>query len=615
MARNLLLPLALILGSTATAEENPSRLEVEPGFRVLHAPGRWHQLGVRAHFANGEVRDVTRLTVFASSEEAIATVDGAGLVEFHRPGEVAILCRYLDTIRSVPLAYLQPRPGFVWRAPPENNFIDRHVHAKLKQLSLAPSSLCDDGVFLRRVYLDLLARLPTLEETRSFLEDRSDDKRDRLVARLLERPEYADFWTLKWMDVLRATRTTLGLKGVTAYNHWLREHLKRNTPFDRVVRELLTAGGNTHEVGPANFYRAVEGTEELAETTAQVFLGIRIGCAKCHNHPFESWTQDDYFHFAAFFARVGKKGVGGRNLPANKPEVPAFVYAEERGEIRHLRTGQNVAPRFLTGKTPDIGKQEDRRVALADWLTDGDNPFFARAVVNRVWFHLFGKGIVDPPDDFRDSNPPANEPLLAALSRDFVAHGYDLKHLLRTILASRTYQLEAASGPWNQDDQRYFSRTYPRLLSAEQLLDAIVDLTEVPEKFEGFPRGTRAVQLPDGLPRHPFLQVFGRPARTLACECERSGDANLAMAMELVNGPFLQDRLKVPDNRLGRLLKTRKSDREIAEDLYRAALCRGPDERELASIRKHLEGSVERRLGWEDVLWALVNHREFLYRR
>jgi Protein of unknown function (DUF1549)/Protein of unknown function (DUF1553) len=590
------------------------KIEILPGPRVLKAPARWQQLAVMAHFANGAVRDVTRLTVFSSSDAAVADVTPNGRVEFKQSGEVAVLCRYLDAMQSRRLTYLESKDGFKWPNPPEHNAIDKHVFAKLKMMGIPPSDLCTDEEFVRRASLDVCGVLPSADEVKAFVTDKSADKRAKLIDRLLERPEYADFWTLKWSDVLRSSRKTLQLKGAHGFQHWLRGHVVRNTPFDVVARELLTANGSTQANPPANYFRIARDPTNLAETTAQLFFGVRMQCAKCHNHPFERWTQDDYYSLAAFFARVKVKKDG--SAPAAQPNmaVSEFVYRDRAGEVVQPRTNQTMPPRFPGGVAATVAPGQDRREALAAWLTATDNPFFARSVANRVWYHLNGKGIVDPVDDFRDSNPSCNDELLDALAKDFAAHQYDLKHLIRTITASRTYQLSAQPNDLNKDDAKYFSHAVTRLLTAEQLLDALCDVTGVPEKFAGLPAGTRAIQLPDGEVNHPFLKTFGQPARELACECERESDSNLAQALQLINGPTINEKIRNPNNRLGKLLAAKKSESDILNDLYLAALSRAPSADEQAAALGHVAKGADKRKAWEDVLWAVLNTREFLFR-
>jgi hypothetical protein len=593
-----------------------SGIRIVPGPRVLKAPARWQQLAVVAQYSDGTTRDVTRLTVFSSSDNAVADVSPAGLVEFQQSGEVAILVRYLETLQTVRFTYLEPRPGFTWPNPQESNYVDKQVFAKLKMLSIPPSDLCADEEFVRRAYLDLCGILPSGDEARKFLADKSSDKRAKLIDALLERDEYADFWTLKWADVLRNSRKTVQVKGAHVYQDWLHERIARNVPFNQLVRELLTASGSTFANPAANYYRVSADPTNLAESTAQLFFGIRMQCAKCHNHPFERWTQDDYYSMAAWFARVKLKkdniepGTGPQALGA------MVVYTARAGEITQPRTGKTMAPKVMGLPAPTIPPGKDRREALADVLASGDNPFFAKSVANRIWYHLNGRGIVDPVDDFRDSNPSANDELLDALAKDFVAHHFDVKYLIRVIMNSRTYQLSAQSNDFNKDDNKYFSHAVTKLLPAEPLLDAICAATDVPEKFAGLPLGTRAVQLPDGEVNHPFLKTFGQPARELACECERESDSNLAQALQLINGPTVNEKLRAPTNRVGKLLAKGLAEPAILDELYYATLSRPPADGEIKAALAHVAKAApaDKRKAWEDVLWALLNSKEFLFR-
>jgi hypothetical protein len=590
-------------------------IDILPGSRLQLAPGRWQQLAVLGRFADGGVRDVTRLTVFSSSDPAVADVSSSGFVYFKQPGEVAILCRYLMELQTVRLTYLEPRAGFVWPNPPENNYIDKFVFAKLKMLSIAPSETCSDAEFLRRASLDVCGMLPTPKEVRAFLADKSADKRTKLIDALLERPEYADFWTLKWADVFRSSRKAIQVKGTHVFQHWLRERILANAGFDALVREMLTASGSTFANPPANYYRVARDPQNLAETTAQLFFGIRMQCAKCHNHPFERWTQDDYYSMAAFFARVRRKNDPLEPGPdPKKPGGAEIVYDGRSGEVTQPRTGQVMKPKFMGGSVPNIPADTDRRRVLADWLASADNPFFAKSVANRIWYHLNGKGIVDPVDDFRDSNPSANDELLDALAKDFAAHHFDVKHLIRTIMMSRTYQLSAQTNESNADDTKYFSHVVPKSLTAEQLLDAVCAVTEVPEKFPGLPLGTRAVQLPDGDNNHPFLKTFGQPARELACECERESDSNLAQALQLINGPTINEKNRSSNNRLSRMLAAKMSERQMLDELYLAALARLPSAENVQVALAHVTHAADKRKAWEDIEWALLNAKEFLFR-
>jgi hypothetical protein len=591
------------------------RLEVTPNGRVLLTPAKWQQLAVQTTYADGTTRDVTRLTNFSTSDPSVADVTATGLVEFKRPGEVAVLCRYLEEMVSVRLTYLEPREGFTWPNPPEHNFIDTHTFAKLKQMTILPSELCSDEEFVRRAYLDCIGRMPTRDEAVAFTAATATDKRDQLIDKLVTQPEFADFWALKWADVLRSNRKTIHLKGATGYQAWLRDRFARNVPFDTVVKELLTATGNTYSHPPANYYRIAKDPTALAESTAQLFLGVRMQCAKCHNHPFERWTQDDYYGLSAVFARVRTKpAASASDVKPNAAQSAEVVLIDRIGEVTQPRTGKQMKPRFPGSGDQDLKPSDDRRAQFADWLTDPANPFFAKSVANRVWFHLMGRGIVDPVDDFRDSNPSSNDQLLNALAVDFSKNKYDLKRLVTTIMKSRTYQLSAMPNDTNRDDTRYFSRAVTKLLSAEQLLDALCDLTAVPEKFTGLPAGTRAIQLPDGEVNHPFLKTFGQPARELACECERESDGNLAQALQLINGPTVNEKVRNPNNRLGPLLAAKKSDTEILNELYLVAMARLPDAEETKIALDHVGKGVDKRKAWEDVLWAILNTREFLFR-
>jgi hypothetical protein len=617
------------------------KIEIEPRHRVQLAPARMQQLAVLAHFADGSVRDVTRLTAFSSSDDGIAGVDVNGLVEMKQAGEAAILCRYLGIIECALLTYLEPRPDFAWSNPPVQNYVDEHVFGKLKLLNLLPAELCTDQEFIRRAFLDLAGILPTPDECRAFLADAAPGKRVRLIDDLLDRPEFADFLAYKWLDVLRSNRLTIQIKGSHAYRQWLRSHIERNTPWNEVVGELLTAGGSTFANPPANYYRGpyangapvVRDPQSLAEGTAQLFFGIRLQCARCHNHPFERWTQNDYYHMAAWFAQLKAKpdplypGSPPQPYPWQLRENALVIFSAGNEEITHPQTGKAMAPRVLGMPAAEIPPGADRRVMLAEQVTSPANPHFARATANRLWFHLLGRGVVDPPDDFRDSNPSANDELLEALARDFVASRFDVKHIIRTIANSRTYQLSSHANPANAVDEKYFSHALVKRkrLTAELLLDAICTATGAPEEFTGMPPGTRAVQLPDGQvvytggqyaswDRHPFLKQFGQPAREAACECEREGDVNLARALEMRNGELLLGKLRAPDNRLGKLLAAGSSDADIATELFLATLSRQPLANEARAVLEHVAQASDRRAAWEDIQWALLNTNEFLFR-
>jgi hypothetical protein len=593
----------------ATDDVNPPaavRLEILPGARVLNAPAKNQQVVAVVLYADGSSRDVTPICYYNSSNPDIAEVDADGYVGFKNRGEVAVIAHYLDLVASVRLTHLVEIPGFRLAAVPTDNVIDRTVVSKLNRMRISPSEPCTDAEFVRRAYLDSIGVLPTPAEAKAFLGDTSPDRRARLVDRLLDRPEYADFWALKLADVLRANGRLIQAKGANVYTRWIRANLERNVPMDEFVRELLTAEGSAFSNPAANYYRISRDPESSVEATAQLFLGVRIQCAKCHNHPFERWTQDDYYGFAAFFSRVRqKKGY----LPDDE-----IVYATDSGEVRQPRTGKTMPPKALGGPVLDDQSVRDRRARLATWLTRPENPFFAKSLVNRVWFHLIGRGIVEPVDDFRDSNPASNDELLNGLTAQFVASKFDLKALIRSILTSRAYALSARTNELNADDTLYFSHAYTKLLPAEVLLDAISTVTGTTTQFEGLPSGMHATQIPDGKMENPFLKTFGRPARELACECERESDSNLSQALQLIGGATVNGKLRDDAGRMATLAKGTKSPEAITQELYLVALSREPNSTELAAAVKHLTNTKDRRQAIEDLGWVLVNSKEFLFR-
>jgi hypothetical protein len=583
------------------------RLEILPPARILNAPAKTQQIVALLHLADGTVRDVTPICYYNSSNPEIADVDADGYVTFKARGEVAIIAHYLDLVANVRLTHLVEVPGFQAAAVPRDNLIDQAVFAKLNRMRIQPSELCTDAEFLRRVFLDTIGVLPTPAEVKRFQNDSAPEKRKKVIDGLLHRPEFYDFWTLKFADVLRSNSRLIQPKGTYVFHRWIRSNLERNVPMDQFVRALLTADGSTFRNPATNYYRISRDPENSVETTAQLFLGVRIQCAKCHNHPFERWTQDDYYGFAAFFARVKhKRG----NLPEEE-----VIFAANSGDVRQPRTGKVMKPKALGGPvfddTPDAA---DRRVRLAKWLTSPDNPFFAKSLVNRVWYHLMGRGIVEPVDDFRDSNPASNDELLDGLAADFVKHGYDLKHLIGLILSSRTYQLSARTNAFNADDHLYFSHAYTKLLPAEVLLDAISTVTGTATDFKNLPQGARATQIPDGTMENPFLKTFGRPARELACECERESDSNLSQALQLIGGATVNGKLHDDHGRMAQLAQSDQSPEQITRELYLIALTREPNATELAAALKHLTNAPDRRQAVEDLGWVLINSKEFLFR-
>jgi hypothetical protein len=532
------------------------RIDITPRERTLHWPTKEEQLSVRAYYTDGSVRDVTHLADFSSSDETVAEVRPSGRIVGCDRGEAAILVRYGEQFAVCNVTILREVPGFAWTETPENNVIDQLVFAKLKRLCLPPSPLCTDSEFIRRVYLDVLGMLPTVEEVRAFLADTRTDKWARLIDTVLNRPEYADYWAHRWGDLLQVKAGKLSRTGAEKMHAWLLEAARTNMPYDRFARSLLTAKGSTFANPPASYFRTSADSATRAENTAQLFLGARIQCAKCHNHPGDTWTQDSYHGIGMFFAQVDSK-------PGGTPgEVIVGIGA--KGEITEPLSNKPARP-MLPGvgvvKLPD---DKDRREVFADWLTKADNPYFARVAVNRVWGQLLGRGLVEPIDDFRVSNPPAHAELLDKLAADFIRDGHDLKKLTRTILQSRVYQLSSRSLPLNQNDNRYFSHGHARLLPAEVLLDAIGQVTGSPETYLGRPSGTRTIQLPGPEGENPFLKTFGQPARETACSCERSQEPRLAQPLELIGGDLISRKLRRSDSRLSRQLDNLKARLDAA---------------------------------------------------
>lgn len=581
------------------------RIETVPSKRVLNQPASRQQIMVLGHFTDGSVRDLTQLADFSSSNESVGSVNTRGMVTKNGRGETAVLARYLDKMSTTYLTFLEEVPGFAWNNPPENNFIDTAVFEKLKQLQILPSDLCTDDEFLRRVTLDLTGRLPTSEEAKAFLAEASLSKRSLLVDRLLDSDEFASFWALKWGDVLRSNSKKLKVAGVHKFRQWIYESIRNDKPLDQFARELLTANGSVFENPAANFWRASRDPQDATETTAQLFLGVRIQCAKCHNHPFERWTQDNYYGIAAAFARVGRK-----NSVDAEEEV---IFTQAGGEVTQPRTNKQMKVHLLLKGDVDVPADQDRRVVFAQWLTSTENPFFGKSVVNRIWGHMFGRGIVDPIDDFRDSNPPSNARLLDELSQQFAGNHFSQKWAIRAICNSRTYQLSSRKNAFNKDDEIYCSHANTRLLSAEQLLDGICAVTSVPEQFPGMPLGTRACELADPPTDHYFLKVFGQPQREMACQCERSSESNLSQALQMINGPVVHNKLRADNGRIATMIKENKPEDEIITSLYLAALSRIPSAEEMQASKHHIASQPDRRQAFEDVGWAILNSKEFLF--
>ena len=587
------------------AEPDVEGLSVYPASRVL-SPGDEQRLVVLARLGDGTVRDVTDQAKFDSLGEGIATVSPRGVAKVERQGETNIMVRYQGHAAlarlTVPFAASKP---FAYAA---KNVVDEKAAAKWRALGLAPSGPCTDAEFLRRVMLDVIGTTPSPEEVGAFLADGAPDKRERLVDRVLDRPEYVDFWTLKWGDLLRVNSENLGTQGMLAFNLWLRESFRGNKPFSRMIDELVTAQGSIYTDGPANYYRVSKNPEDLAETTAQLFMGVRLQCAKCHHHPFEAYGQDDYYGLAAYFSRVRTK---------NSDEFGLFgreqvVYVNKAGEVNQPRSGKRMTPRPLGA--PPADDPIDRRRALSRWLTDPKNPWTARNVANRYWGYMMGVGLVNPIDDLRETNPPSNPELLDALATEFVKSGYDLKALMRLILKSRTYGLSALPTPDNRLDTTFFTHYRVKRLTAEQLLDALNAATGTTEKFTQRPAGTRSISLPDTTFKSYFLDTFGRPVRALSCECERGSDPNLSQALHLMNSEVVNRKIAAPEGRLTLLLKDKSlDDAKLVRTLYLLAFCRPPEPHEVEVATKLVAEAPSRTQGAQDLFWGLLNSKEFFF--
>jgi len=580
-------------------------IEVLPKKRILRNEAQRQQLLVLGHFSDGSIRDVTPLTAFDSSDEAIASVSASAVVRKEGRGEVTVLARYLDRMATAQISFLTDRSGFDWQPPVAVTGADKFVFSKLYELQIQPSGICSDSDFLRRATLDLTGRLPTLEETTAFAANTSESRRAELVDRLLETDDYGRFWSLKWADLLRCNSRRLTSTGVHKFRRWLFDAISSDKPLNEFAHELLTAQGSTQLNPAANYWRASRDEIDATETTAQLFLGIRIQCAKCHNHPFEKWTQNDYYGIAAAFNRVGRK-------PGTLPD-DELIFVKHAGEVKQPRTGETMKVRLLLQGSVDVSGDTDRREVFADWLVGESNPFFAKSVSNRIWGHIMGRGIVEPVDDFRDSNPPSNPELLDFLAQELSGHNYSAKHLIRTIMNSRVYQFSSERNAFNADDELYFSHATTRMLTAEQLLDAICTVTGVSESFGGMPAGTRAVDLVDPPEGHMFLQVFGQPQRELACECERSSDSNLNQALQLINGPLVHDKIRAAEGHLHQWIAAGETDQQIISLLYLTAVSRTPDETEIQTSLRHVHATENRISGLEDVAWAIINSKEFLF--
>jgi hypothetical protein len=603
-------------GAAGPSERDPSirDIEVFPAAANL-APGAEQQILVRARFTDGHTEDVTRWAIFNSSDASVASVREDGRVKMQGRGEAAITVYYLSRVAAARVAdpFATPLTTESFRSFKPTAFIDELVLEKLRSLHIPASEPATDVEFVRRAYLDAIGTLPRPDEVTRFVEDRRPDRRARLVDELLARKEYVDYWSYRWSDVLLVSSRKLAPRSMRAYSQFVRDSVAANKPFDRFAYEILTASGNSAENGAVNYFLVQKSPIDLAENTTQAFLGMRLTCARCHNHPLEKWTQRDYYGFANLFTRVGLK---------NNPGGDVTVFSSSSGDILHPRLLQPMQPRPLDGKAVPLDAPEDRRVELARWLTSGENPFFARVTVNRIWKNLMGRGLVEAVDDVRSTNPASNEALLSALTRHFVEHRFDVKELIRTIMASSTYQLSSKTLDANAADDRYYSHYIVRRLPAEVILDAISQITGVAQDFPGYPPGTRALELPDSRVDSYFLTVFGRPDRVIPCDCERQQDPSLAQALHLINGETVNQKIVNLNGLAESYLKLGLTPSMMLDHLYLSALARTPTAGErntiLAAYREAeaapaAAGKSPKREFLEDLIWAVVSSKEFLF--
>jgi hypothetical protein len=577
-------------------------LELFPRQVVLEGE-QTQQMIVRANYSDGSRRDVTDLAVFLSNNDNSAPVGPTGLVKSAKRGEAFVLARFATKTVGSQVLVLPAGLEYVPPQEPPANYVDELVGAKLRKLRILPSGTASDAVFLRRVTLDITGRLPTEEEYHAFLGDKDPARRSKLVDRLLERKEFAEIWAMKWAELLMIKSTNqVSYKSAFLYANWLTERISKGEPLDQMVRELLSARGGTFDNPATNFYQVETDTLKTSENVAQVFLGLRIQCAQCHNHPFDRWTMNDYYSFAAFFAQIGRK--------QGEDYRETVVFNRADGNVTHPVSGRVMEPQFLGGPPADC-KGRDRREVLAEWLTAPDNPYFAPSVANRVWAHFFGIGICEPVDDIRVSNPPSNPELMEALGKKLVEYKYDFRKLVRDICASRTYQRTTQPNATNADDQRNFAHGRVRRIQAEMLLDCISQVTDTKDKFRGLPLGARAVQIADGETSNYFLTTFGRSPRESVCTCDVKTDPTLSQALHLLNGDTVGEKIR-SGGAVKKLLDAGKSTEDVIRTLYVRCLSREPEFEELQRVAKLVDNDKKEQ-ALEDVFWALLNSREFLF--
>lgn len=615
-------------GAPGPSDADPKidRIEILPQLATLK-PGDKQQLVVRAHYSDGHAEDVTRWAKYTSASEAVASVSEGGELTVMGYGEGAITAWFASkiVIARVTSPYANEVANEIYEKTPQRNFIDELVTKQLRRLNLPPSPPAADAEFVRRAYIDTIGTLPTPDEVRTFLADASPDKRDKVIESLLSRKEFVDYWTYKWSDILLLNGALLRPEAVKAYYQWVHSRVEANTPWDQFAREVVTAQGSSFENGATNFYALHQDPETMSENVSQAFLGLSIGCAKCHNHPLEKWTNDQYYAMANMFARVRAKGWGG---DARSGDGKRTLFVVSKGELTQPLTGKPQPPTPLDGEPLPFDSTDDRRVHLATWLTAPENPYFARSITNRVWANFFGVGLVESVDDMRDSNPASNEELLSATAAYVVENKFDLKTLMRAILQSHTYQRSSHPLAENEAEHRFYSRYYPRRLMAEVMLDAISQVTDVPtdfteiaypgadkQKTDFYPKGTRALQLYDSAVASYFLKTFGRNDRQITCECERSDEPSMVQVLHISNGDTLNSKLQAKEGRVEKLLTSDSPNYAIIEQAYLMSVARYPTDGEMQELLSVMNSTPadQRREVIEDLFWSLLSSREFLF--
>ncbi len=608
--------LAWIQQGAPFSQEGEARLKsvtVEPR-EQSYKKGTSQNLKVTATYSDGSTRDVTPLTDYLSQDKEMASVDEHGQIKVGTlSGEGVVVVRYMGLVdvARVTVPADKTYPAERYTSLPVNNEIDRLVYDRHQKLGLLPSVTCTDEEFLRRVSLDLIGKLPSADMARRFIADARPDKRSRIVDEILDDPNYADHWAVKWGDLIRPNPSRVGVKPVYLLDTWLRDSFRQNKPYHQMIRELLTAQGSTHEHGPVAIFRDKREPVDASGFVSQIFLGVRLDCAKCHHHPSEKWTQEDYYQLAAFFGQMKRKG---QAISAPISGEPEYWWYGGKGEVTHPVTDAVMVPKPPDGPEMPYVEGQDPREALADWMASSDNPFFAKAIVNRIWSDFLGRGIVDPVDDFRVSNPPTNEALLDWLASDFAAHGYDLKHLMRTIVGSRTYQLSSEPNETNVADSKNYARSLKRRLAAEVLLDAVSDVTGLRDSFSGLPPNSRAVQTWNHKLDSDFLDAFGRPNASQECPCERERKPSVVQALHLMNSNSLQSKLTSSEGRIQKLVKSELPEPKLVNEIYLATYNRLPSSAELqTALRFYATPGATRQTASEDLAWALINSAEFVF--